>query len=63
MMSIFIGCVGLAFVAGWTIAHSVVALECRKLGGFYVGKTTYRCVAVEHDDAISTITSIADDGK
>lgn len=32
---------GLLF--GWMFAHSTVATECEKLGGFYVGNTVYKC--------------------
>lgn len=35
-----------AYYWGWVRAHQAVATECRRLGGFYVGKTTYKCVAV-----------------
>lgn len=40
----------LAFLAwrmGYEQAHREIANECRRLGGFYVGSTTYRCTAVE----------------
>lgn len=42
MLAFAIGC-----IAGWVHAHSVVAKECRRLGGFYVNKTVYKCVAQE----------------
>ena len=32
-----------AVLFGWAIAHSTVAAECEKLGGFYVGKQVYEC--------------------
>ena len=32
-----------AVVVGWVAAHSTVAYECERLGGFYVGKTVYEC--------------------
>lgn len=34
-------------VIGWLFAHEVVANECRKLEGFYVGNTTFACKAKE----------------
>lgn len=37
----------LAYQLGWEVAHLTVAKECERLGAFYVGKKTYRCVAVE----------------
>lgn len=37
----------LGWFIGWVHAHQTVASECRKLGAFYVGKTVYKCVAVE----------------
>jgi hypothetical protein len=42
--------IGLAFFSllcgiclGWLIAHDTVAMECNRLGGFYVGKTDFEC--------------------
>lgn len=35
---------------GWNTAHVTVAVECEKLGGFYVGKQVFRCVEVKHAD-------------
>lgn len=32
---------------GWNHAHRTVALECERLGKFYVGKTVYHCTQVE----------------
>lgn len=31
------------FCLGWVIGNDVVANECEKLGGFYVGDTVYEC--------------------
>ena len=28
---------------GYANGHATVAEECRKLGGFYVGKTVFKC--------------------
>ena len=35
----------ICFVMGWVFAHTTVALECRRLGSFYVGNTTFDCKA------------------
>lgn len=35
---------------GWIVAHATIAKECERLGGFYVGKKTYKCVEVEEED-------------
>ena len=37
----------IGFLIGWSYAHLVVATECKKLGGFYVGKTVFKCVEVK----------------
>ena len=50
MMEYLIGII-IGWIIGWTIAHYVVATECRRLGGFYVGKKVYKC------------TDILDEGK
>jgi uncharacterized membrane protein YccF (DUF307 family) len=31
---------------GWAHAHSTVAKECRRLGGFYVNGSTFKCIEV-----------------
>lgn len=33
----------LAYYFGWVHAHLTVAQECERLGGFFVGNTTYHC--------------------
>ncbi len=35
---------------GWQGAHHTVASECERLGGFYVGKTIYKCTAIERPE-------------
>ena len=37
----------IAFGVGWVYAHQVVAKECERLGGFYVGKKVFKCVEVD----------------
>lgn len=37
--------VGYAF--GWGRAHVIVAKECERLGGFFVGEQVFKCSAVE----------------
>lgn len=39
----FIGVLALGWSIGWVHAHISIARECRQLGGFYVGGTTFRC--------------------
>lgn len=36
----------LGALIGWIYAHATVANECRRLGGFYVGKSTFRCTEI-----------------
>lgn len=39
---------------GWVIAHWTVAEECKRLGGFFVGKEVFKCVEIsEHIKEIS----------
>lgn len=54
-MSFAVGCIAgaIVFMLGWDCAHSTVAKECERLGGFYVGKKIYKCVEVKNDDALS----------
>lgn len=35
-----------AYRAGYEVAHITVANECERLGAFYVGSKTYRCVEI-----------------
>jgi len=42
-----IGLLWIGWLLGWRHAHLTVATECERLGSFYVGKTVYRCTAIE----------------
>jgi hypothetical protein len=44
-----IGLLWIGWLIGWRHAHVAVALECERLGGFYVGKTVYRCTSVNQE--------------
>ena len=33
-------------LVGWLYAHQVIASECRRLGGFYVGRSTFKCTEI-----------------
>ncbi|MCY6428837.1 hypothetical protein [Actinobacillus pleuropneumoniae] len=35
-----------AYIFGWNSAHFTVAEECKKLGGFFVGKEKLQCIEV-----------------
>ena len=41
----------LGFIIAWFLCsgytHYMVAAECERLGGFFVGKKTYKCVLIE----------------
>ncbi|AQZ95552.1 hypothetical protein ACFSB1_00985 [Halopseudomonas phragmitis] len=52
-MSKLLAVIGLLWVGwfiGWVHAHITVATECRQLGAFFVGKTVFRCTAIESQD-------------
>lgn len=36
---------------GYEYAHIVVAAECERLGGFFVGKKVFKCNAIEKASA------------
>jgi len=40
-----------SYFLGDAIAHSTIATECERLGGFYVGNKTYKCVEVKHSES------------
>lgn len=46
--------VAVALSIGWNLgyrgAHHTVASECERLGAFYVGKTIYKCTAIERPE-------------
>lgn len=46
-----IGLIWIGWFLGWRHAHLTVATECKLLGSFFVGKTVYRCTAIEPMDA------------
>jgi len=35
---------------GWRNAHMTIALECERLGSFFVGKRTFKCSKIEEVD-------------
>ena len=35
---------------GWAWAHTTIASECDRLGGFYVGERVYKCERIEVKD-------------
>lgn len=37
----------LCFWAGWEYAHQTIATQCKRLGGFFVGPTTFKCHSIE----------------
>lgn len=42
-----LACAVSGYWLGYASAHADVARECDRLGGFYVGKTVYKCTEVE----------------
>ena len=42
-----IGLLAVGFYFGWLAAHVMVATECKRLGGFFVGSEVYQCHQVE----------------
>jgi len=38
----------IAYEMGWVSAHGMVAEECRRSGGFFVGKSTFKCGEVKN---------------
>lgn len=49
IVGIFIG-----FYVGYVWAHYTVANECKKLGGFFVGKETFKCTKIEVETSNDT---------
>ena len=45
LYGLFFAVIGYQF--GYPAAHNDIAMECDRLGGFYVGSTIYKCVKVE----------------
>ncbi len=35
------------YLVGWRSAHLTVALECERLGAFFVGKKVFKCSSIE----------------
>lgn len=34
------------WIKGWESAHATIAKECKRLGGFYAGKQTFKCTEI-----------------
>lgn len=51
MTAFLIGVVAyfIGFALGRQAAHTTIADECDKLGGFYVGKRVYKCSREPHE--------------
>ncbi|RSN84458.1 hypothetical protein EA770_02560 [Acinetobacter baumannii] len=49
----------LGFIIAWVLCHRyvhiMIAEECRRLGGFFVDGSTFRCVAIETKDTDKSI--------
>ncbi|WBF79541.1 hypothetical protein BNCALIDO_00152 [Aeromonas phage vB_AdhM_TS9] len=47
--SILMVAVGLyvGYNIGWQKAHKTIATECQRLGSFYVGSRTFKCIEIE----------------
>lgn len=52
MKILFVGllCLLVGYRAGYEIAHMIIARECERLGGFYVGSKTYKCHLIHEPD-------------
>ena len=35
---------------GYHYAHQVVATECKRLGAFFVGNTTFKCIEIKEEE-------------
>lgn len=45
------GLLSIGWLIGWCQAHYTVAAECRRLGAFYVGKSTFKCVEINTQES------------
>lgn len=39
----------IGWIGGWNAAHVSIAKECVKLGGFFVGKQTFKCTEIKNE--------------
>jgi len=39
-------CLFVGYFFGWRSAHITVAMECERLGSFFVGKKVFKCVSI-----------------
>lgn len=45
LLAALVGC-----LVGWLYAHFIIATECKRLGGFYVGKTVFVCTEIKQNN-------------
>lgn len=49
----------LGFIIAWMLCHRythiMIAEECRRLGGFFVGGSTFKCVAIENKEVDQSV--------
>ncbi|QHH96723.1 hypothetical protein [Acinetobacter dispersus] len=52
----------LGFILAWFLCnryvHLMIAEECRRLGGFFVDGSTFKCIAIENNDADKSIPQV-----
>lgn len=45
----------IGFILAWFLCslytHAMIAAECEKLGGFFVGKRVFKCVVIEEKES------------
>lgn len=46
-----IGLIAIGFYLGWAVAHMTIATECKRLGGFFVGKEIFHCRQIDKREA------------
>lgn len=48
----------LGFIIAWALCHHythiMIASECERLGGFFVGSKTYKCIVIKNDSITQT---------
>ncbi|MCX5466530.1 hypothetical protein [Acinetobacter nematophilus] len=49
----------LGFIIAWALCHRythiIVASECERLGGFFVGSKTYKCILISDSETQNSV--------
>lgn len=50
LLLVFVVALAIGWFCGWVVAHAAIAVDCERLGGFYVGKKVFSCLRIDKEE-------------